>query len=82
LDGLSLTPGVYDGGALALADTGQLTLAGSAESVWVFRAASSLTIGSGTRIVITGGASSCNVFWQVGSSATIGSAAQFQGTIV
>ncbi|MFT2568461.1 ice-binding family protein, partial [Escherichia coli] len=49
---------------------------------WVFRAASSLTIGSGTRIVITGGASSCNVFWQVGSSATIGSAAHFQCTIV
>jgi LPXTG-motif cell wall-anchored protein len=50
--------------------------------VWVFQAASTLTIGSGTRILTTGGASSCNVFWQVGSSATIGSAAQFQGTVL
>ncbi|WP_420367673.1 ice-binding family protein [Curtobacterium sp. L1-20] len=82
LNGLSLTPGVYSGGALSLADTGALTLAGSADSVWVFQAASTLTIGSGTRITITGGASSCNVFWQVGSSATIGTGAQFQGTVL
>ncbi|MGG7307922.1 ice-binding family protein [Curtobacterium sp. AB451] len=82
LNGLSLSPGVYTGDALRLADTGTLTLAGSADSVWVFQAASTLTIGSGTRILITGGASSCNVFWQVGSSATIGSAAQFQGTVL
>lgn len=82
LNGLSLTPGVYSGGALSLADTGALTLAGSADSVWVFQAASTLTIGSGTRITITGGASSCNVFWQVGSSATIGTGARFQGTVL
>jgi type VI secretion system secreted protein VgrG len=82
LSGLSLTPGVYTGGALALSNNGALTLAGSANSVWVFQAASTLTIGSATRITITGGASACNVFWQVGSSATIGTAAQFQGTVL
>ncbi len=82
LNGLSLTPGVYSGGALALSNNGHLTLAGTANSVWVFQAASSLTIGSGTVITITGGASACNVFWKVGSSASLGSAAQFQGTIL
>jgi len=83
LSGMSLTPGVYSGGALSLSDNGALTLAGtSADSVWVFQAASSLTIGSATHIIITGGASACNVFWQVGSSATIGTSAQFQGTIL
>jgi hypothetical protein len=83
LTGLSLTPGVYSGGALALSNNGTLTLAGtSAASVWVFQAASSLTIGSATHIVITGGASACNVFWQIGSSASIGTSAQFQGTIL
>ncbi|MET4781329.1 ice-binding family protein [Glaciihabitans sp. UYNi722] len=82
LNGLSLTPGVYAGGALKLADTGALTLAGNATSVWVFQAASTLTIGSGTRITITGGATACNVFWEVGSSATVGTAAQFQGTVL
>ncbi|WP_144750981.1 ice-binding family protein [Curtobacterium pusillum] len=82
LNGLSLSPGVYSGGALALADNGALTLAGSADSVWVFQAASTLTIGSASRITITGGASSCNVFWQVGSSASVGTGAQFQGTVL
>jgi hypothetical protein len=48
----------------------------------VFQAASTLTIGSASQIVITGGASSCNVFWQVGSSATVGTGAQFQGTVL
>jgi len=83
LSGMSLTPGVYSGGALALSDNGTLTLAGtSADSIWVFQAASSLTIGSATHIIITGGATACNVFWQVGSSASIGTSAQFEGTVL
>ena len=80
LVGLSLTPGVYSGDALSL--TGDLTLAGTAESVWVFQAASTLTTASASRILVTGGASSCNVFWQVGSSATLGTSSQFVGTIM
>jgi Ice-binding-like/Putative Ig domain len=83
LSGKSLTPGVYSGGALDLSNNGTLTLAGTAaDSVWVFQAASSLTIGSATHIIITGGASACNVFWQIGSSASIGTSAQFQGTVL
>ncbi|WIE63349.1 ice-binding family protein [Curtobacterium sp. MCLR17_036] len=82
LNGRSLAPGVYRGDFLQLAGGGALTLAGDADSVWVFQAGSTLTIGDASRITITGGASSCNVFWQVGSSATIGSAAQFQGTVL
>jgi hypothetical protein len=80
LSGLSLAPGVYAGGALAL--NGTLTLAGAAESVWVFQAASTLITGSGSIVTITGGASACNVFWQVGSSATLGTSANFAGTIM
>ncbi len=80
LTGSSLTPGVYAGGELSV--TGELTLAGTAESVWVFQAASTLTIGSGADITVTGGASICNVFWQVGSSATIDTGAQFVGTVM
>lgn len=82
LAGLSLSPGVYNGGAVVLSDNGQLTLAGSASSVWVFQVASELRIGSATQIVVTGGANACNVFWQVGTSATINSGAQFQGTVL
>jgi hypothetical protein len=82
LDGQTLAPGVYAGGALSLANNGTLTLAGSASSVWVFQAASTLTIGSGTKVLLSGGASACNVFWLVGSSATVGTTAQLQGTIL
>ncbi|MDN4480523.1 ice-binding family protein [Demequina muriae] len=82
LNGLSLTPGVYTGGELSLAGAGILTLEGAADSVWVFQASSTLTIGGASQIVITGGANACNVFWQVGSSATIQGAADFQGTVL
>ncbi|MFC5500791.1 ice-binding family protein [Lysinimonas soli] len=80
LVGLSLVPGVYSGGALSL--SGTLTLTGSASSVWVFQAASTLVTASASNILVTGGASACNVFWQVGSSATLGSGSNFVGTIM
>ncbi|MFG6492838.1 ice-binding family protein [Microbacterium sp. P03] len=80
LTGLSLTPGVYSGGELSV--TGALTLEGTAQSVWVFQAASTLTVGSSAIITVTGGASACNVFWQVGSSATLDPGAQFVGTVM
>lgn len=73
-------PGVYSGGALIL--TGTLTLNGNANDVWIFQAASTLTTGSASRVVLTGAASPCNVFWQVGSSATIGSSSAFTGTVL
>ncbi|MDQ0727642.1 ice-binding family protein [Microbacterium sp. W4I20] len=80
LTGASLTPGVYSGGTLSV--TGALTLAGTANSVWIFQAASTLTIGSGAIITMSGGASACNVFWQVGSSAILRTGAQFIGTVM
>lgn len=80
LTNLSLTPGVYSGGALSL--SGNLVLAGTAESVWVFQASSTLITGSNSSITVTGGASVCNVFWQVATSATLGSDSDFVGTIL
>ena len=73
-------PGVYAGGALSV--NGSLTLAGSASSVWVFQASSTLTASSAAIVTVTGGASICNVFWQVGSSATLDAGAQFVGTVM
>jgi len=77
---LSLAPGVYSGQALSL--SGELTLAGSATSVWVFQSASTLVTGSASLITVTGGANACNVFWQVADSATLGSGSDFTGTIM
>ncbi|WP_431031191.1 ice-binding family protein [Plantibacter sp. RU18] len=80
LAGLTLTPGVYSGGALLL--SGDLTLAGTAESVWVFQAASTLTLAPGARVLLEDGASACNIFWQIGTSATLDAGAAFSGTIM
>ncbi|KAA9107507.1 ice-binding family protein [Microbacterium rhizomatis] len=80
LTGLTLTPGVYSGGELSV--TGALRLEGTAESVWVFQAASTLLIGGSGIVTVTGGASACNVFWQVGSSATLDPGAHLEGTVM
>ena len=83
LAGETLAGGVYHrAGAMAL--DGTLTLDGQndPDSVWVFQAGSTLTTGSGSSVVLINGANACNVFWQVGSSATLGTATSFVGTIM
>jgi len=59
-----------------------VTLAGTSTDVWIFQAGSTLTTATGSSVVLTGGAQSCNVYWQVGSSATIGTGSAFKGTIL
>jgi hypothetical protein len=81
LGGLSPVPGVYCFASTAQL-TGTLTLTGSPTDVWIFQIGSSLTTASGASVVFAGGASPCNVFWQVGSSATIGVGNSFAGTIM
>jgi hypothetical protein len=71
---------VYCSGSSIL-DSGVLTLSGDATSVFIFQAGSSLTLNPSASIVLTGGALASNVFWQVGSSATLGTSSVFKGTI-
>lgn len=80
LGGQSLVPGVYSGVNLSL--TGTLTLEGGADSVWVFQSDETLITSTASNIVFNGDASSCNVFWKVGSSATLGTDSDFVGTIL
>lgn len=79
----TLLPGVYTAGS-ALALNGALTLdgQGNANSVFIFQAGSTLTTASGSSIVLTNGAQACNIFWQVGSSATLGTGTSFKGNIL
>jgi len=86
LGGRTLVPGLYkDDGApasLGIATGETLTLAGDAESIWIFQSASTLIAETGSRVVLTGGAQACNVFWQVGSSATFRTGSTFVGTVM
>jgi hypothetical protein len=83
LGGLTLAPGVYQGTS-SLSLTGTLTLNGenNANAVFIFQAGSTLITASSSVVSLINGASWCNVFWQVGSSATLGTATTFAGTIM
>lgn len=83
LGGLTLTPGVYNN-PVGFQITGVLTLdgLGSSDSVWIFQSGSTLVTASNSTVSLINGADACNVFWQVGSSATLGTGTDFAGTIM
>jgi len=83
LGGLTLTPGVYKFSSSAQL-TGVLTLNASDNdnAVWVFQIGSTLTTASDSSVVFIHGGQECNVFWQVGSSATLGTGTNFVGNIL
>ncbi|MEO8049309.1 MAG: ice-binding family protein [Acidobacteriota bacterium] len=83
LGGLTLTPGVYCFATSAQL-TGTLTLdaQGNPNAIFIFKTGSTLTTASGSTVVLTNSASSCGVFWQLGSSATLGTGTSLVGSIV
>ncbi|MDP2089566.1 MAG: Ig-like domain-containing protein [Flavobacteriaceae bacterium] len=84
--GLTLAPGIYKSTSTLLIQSGNLTLdaQGDVNAVWIFQVASDFTTvgGAGGSVILTGGAKAKNVFWQVGSSATIGDYTSFKGNIL
>jgi hypothetical protein len=88
LGGLTLAPGLYSNsstsGISGTGTNGILTLdaQGNANAVWIFQIGSTLTTDSGTSIVLAGGAQAKNIFWVVGTSATLGTTSIFYGTVM
>jgi hypothetical protein len=90
LGGLTIYPGVYASASGAYSISGSdLTLdaQGNANAVWVFQMATSLTVGAAgapRNVILINGAKAGNVFWQVGSAATINAAGgdTFVGTVI
>ncbi len=84
LGGLTLPPGLYKSTSSLAISSGDLTLdaQGDPNAVFLFQMASTLTTTSGRAVILSGGAKSSNVFWQVGSSATLGTSSTFKGTIM
>lgn len=81
--GLTLASGVYQA-PVALGLTGTLTLdaMGDPSSLWIVQIGSTLITGPGAQVDLINGANPCNVFWQVGSSATLDVGTNFVGTIM
>ena len=82
LGGTTLVPGVYKS-PTALGITGTLTLDAQNDpnAVWVFQTDATLTTASASVVALVNGAQACNVFWQVGSSATFGTTSDFTGHV-
>lgn len=83
LGGRTFVSGVYTSTS-SIGLTGALTLdaANDTTAVFIFKAGSTLTTASGSTVNLINGAQSCNVFWQVGSSATLGTGSTFRGNII
>jgi type VI secretion system secreted protein VgrG len=82
LGGTTLIPGVYRIAAAQLTGTLTLDSQGDPAAVFIFQIDSTLITASDSSVVFINGASPCNVYWQVGSSATIGTGTRFLGTIL
>ena len=82
IGGLNLVPGLYKFTSTAMITGANLTLTGGANDVWIFQIKSDLEVGSTIHVILAGGAQARNIFWQVGTSATIGTFAVFKGTIL
>ena len=83
LGGQTLVGGVYRTPS-SFGITGTLTLnaAGNPNTVWIFQAGSTLITASNSRVILINGAQACMVFWQVGSSATLGTNSTIVGTVM
>ena len=84
LGGRTLTPGIFKSADSLEITSGDLTLdaRGEVGAVWIFQMATTLSTTAGRKVILAGGASAANVFWQVGTAATFGSTSVFQGTVM
>src|SRR6185436_5546435 len=84
LGGQTLPPGLYTSTSSLEISSGDLTLdaQGDANAVFIFQIASTLPTTSGRQVILSGGAKAANIYWQVGSSATLGTTSVFKGNIL
>ena len=84
LGGQTLPPGLYKSTSSLEVSSGDLTLdaQGDGNAVWIFQIASTLTTTDHRQVILSGGALARNIYWQVGTSATLGTHSVFEGNIL
>lgn len=81
LGGRTLTPGLYTW-TTSLTVPSDVTVSGGANDVWIFQTTGDVTVSSGKKVILSGGALAKNIFWQVAGQVTVGTSAQFAGIIL
>jgi hypothetical protein len=83
IGGLTISPGLYKWGTgVSITTDVTLNAGGNSNAVWIFQIGQGLTVASGKKVILSGGAQANNIFWQVSSNAEIGTGAQFNGNIL
>ncbi len=82
IGGMTLGPGLYKFDGTALITGTSVTLTGGPTDVWIFQVATDLQVGNGIQVILAGGAKPYNIYWQIGTSAVLGTTAVFKGTIL
>jgi hypothetical protein len=80
--GRVITPGAYVSGELGITGTLTLDAVGDPNAVFIFRAATTLTTASSSKVILINQAQACNVYWQIGSSATLGTSSTMVGHVI
>jgi hypothetical protein len=81
IGGETLAPGLYTwGSSVTIPD--DVTLAGGANDVWIFQISNDLNLSSAKQVILSGGASAKNIFWQVAGEVTLGANSHFEGNIL
>ena len=81
IEGKTLAPGLYKWGS-NVGFTSSLTFHGGADEVWILQMTGDLIVGSGAKVILSGGAKAENIFWQVAGSTTLHTTAHMEGTIL
>ncbi len=84
LSGLTLTPGLYKNSSSVMLSAGSVTFdaQGDVNAVFILQVGSTLTTSPGTQVILAGGAQAANIYWSVGTSATLGVNSIFKGIIL
>jgi len=84
IGGQTLAPGTYTSSSTLAISSGDLTLdaGGNADAIFIFQIASALTVTVGRQVILSGDAQAKNVYWQIGSDATIGVNSVFKGNML
>ncbi|MCX9025393.1 MAG: ice-binding family protein [Candidatus Methanoperedens sp.] len=81
IGGMTLAPGLYKW-STGVTIPSDVTLSGNSNDVWIFQIAQTLTISSGKKVILSGGAQAKNVYWQVAGQTTLGTTSVFNGNIL